>query len=83
MLHVKFDNNWCNGFRKKSCLKSFKYVIFRHMNWSKITLVNRKLVTVRKLRYRFFFIFTILNTHVSLIFPAKIHTKISSVLRRS
>ena len=21
MLHVKFDNNWCNGFREKNCLK--------------------------------------------------------------
>ena len=39
-LHVKFNNNWCNGFREKSCLKLFKYVIFRHTNWSKITQVN-------------------------------------------
>ena len=42
MLRVKFDNNWCNGFSEKSCLKLFKYVIFRHMNWSKIMLVNRE-----------------------------------------
>ena len=31
-----------------------------------------------KLRYRFFFIFTVLNNCVSLIFHAKIQTKISS-----
>ena len=31
-----------------------------------------------KLRYRFFFIFTILNTYVPLIFHAKIKPKISS-----
>ena len=35
-------------------------------------------VTVTKLRYRFFFIFIILNTYVSLIFNAKIQPKISS-----
>ena len=27
MVHVKFDNSWCYGFRAKSCLKLFKYVI--------------------------------------------------------
>ena len=31
---------------------------------------------MRKLRYRFFFIFIILNTYVSLIFDAKIQPKI-------
>ena len=31
-----------------------------------------------KLRYRFFFVFTILNTYVSLIFYAKIRPKIST-----
>ena len=42
---------------KKSCLSLFKYVIFRHTKWSKITLVNRKWVTVTKLRYRFLLLF--------------------------
>ena len=74
MLHVKFDNNWCNGFRETvvwSCLN----MLFLDMNWSKITLVNRKQVTVRKLRYRFFYNFIILNTYVLLIFHAKIRLK--------
>ena len=41
-------------------------------------LVNRKEVTVTKLHYKFFFIFTILNTYITLIFHAKIQPKISS-----
>ena len=45
---------------------------------SNITLVNRKNVTVTKLRYRFFSFFTILNTYVPLTFRAKIQPKISS-----
>ena len=77
MLHVKLDNNWYNGFRKR-CLKLFKYVIFRYSNWSELTLRNRKKVTVTKLRFRFFFsiFFTVLNTYVSLILHAKIQSKI-------
>ena len=39
ILQVKFDNNCLSGFRIKSCLKLFKYAIFRYSN---ITLVNRK-----------------------------------------
>ena len=39
ILQVKFDNNCLSGFRKKSCLKLFKYAIFRYSN---VTLVNRK-----------------------------------------
>ena len=72
---MKFDNNCHSGFRKKSCLKLFKYAIFRYSN---VTLVNRKKVTVTKLRYRFFFIFTILNTYIPLIFHAKIQPKMFS-----
>ena len=63
---------------EKKCLKLFKYIILRHTNWSKITLVNRKYVTVTKLCYKLFLIFTILNTYVSLIFHAKIQPKLSS-----
>ena len=48
---------------EKKCSKMFKSVIFRHKNWNKITLVNRKC--------------EILNTYVSLIFHAKIQPKIS------
>ena len=39
ILQVKFENNCLSGFRKKSCLKLFKYAIFRYGN---VTLVNRK-----------------------------------------
>ena len=39
MLHVKFDNTWCNGFREK-LFQEVKHVTFK--NWSKVTLVNRK-----------------------------------------
>ena len=41
MLHVKFDNNWCYGFREKVvwiCLN----MLFLDKNCSKKTLVNRK-----------------------------------------
>ena len=41
-------------------------------------VLEKKLVTVTKLGYRFFFILTILNTYVLLIFHAKIQPKISS-----
>ena len=41
MLHVKLDNNWSLMVLEKNCLKLFKYVIFRHTNWRKITIVNR------------------------------------------
>ena len=53
-------------------------MLFLHKNLSKTTLVNRKCVTVTKVRYRFFFIFTILNTYVPLIFHVKIQPKIIS-----
>ena len=48
-------------------------------NLSKITFVNRKKVTVTKLRYIFFFIFIILNTYASWMF----HAKIQSFIRGS
>ena len=53
-------------------MKLFKYVTFRHRNLSEITLVNREYVTVTKLHYRFFFIFTILNTYILLILGAMV-----------
>ena len=61
-------------FIAPTVLKFYMATIF----YSKITLVNRKKVTVTKLRYRLFFIFTILNTYVRLIIRAKIRPKISS-----
>ena len=38
MLHVKFDNNWCSGFREKfvcSCLNMLN-MLFLDRNWGKI-----------------------------------------------
>ena len=74
---MKFDNNCLSGFRKKSCLKLFKYAIFRYSN---VTLVNRNLKVGHcdKTTKQIFFIFIILNTFVPLIFHAKIQPRIFS-----
>ena len=67
---MKFDNNCLSGFRKKSCLKLFKYAIF---NTSK-----QKVGHCDETTLQIFFIFIILNTYVPIIFHAKIQPKISS-----
>ena len=71
---MKFDNNCLSGFRKKSCLKLFKYAIFRYGN----NTSKQKVGHCDKTTLQIFFIFTILNTYVPLIFHAKVQPKISS-----
>ena len=60
---------------KKSCLKLFKYTIFRYSN---VTLVKQKVGHCDKTTLQICFIFIILNTYVPFIFHAKIQPKISS-----
>ena len=63
---------------RKSCLKLYKCVIFGQKLKQNNTS-NKKVGHCHKTTLQiFFFIFIILNTHVSLIFHAKIQSKISS-----
>ena len=69
ILHVEFDNNWCNGFREKvvwGCLNmSFLDIGIGANNTSK-----QKVGHCDKTMLQIFFIFTILNTYVPLVFHA-------------
>ena len=74
---MKFDNDCLSGFRKKGCLKLFKYAIFRYSNVT-LKFSKQKVGHCDKTTLQIFFIFTILNTYVPFIFHAKIQPKISS-----
>ena len=76
---MKFDNNCLRVLEKKSCLKLFKYAIFRY---STSNTSKQKVGHCDRTTLQILFIFIILNTYVPLIFHAKIQPKKSMVLEK-